>query len=138
MIKSLWVNLPVKNVKNSKDFFTKIGFQLNLKHGVRDDSACFMVGDDNFIIMFFEKPLFEDFVATSVADSRSGSEVLFSFDAESAEEVDDLAKKVVEAGGTLYAAPGYKDEWMYGCGFIDLDGQRWNILHMDLGKMPLG
>ncbi|RZL18323.1 MAG: extradiol dioxygenase, partial [Pedobacter sp.] len=27
---------------------------------------------------------------------------------------------------------------MYGCGFVDLDGQRWSILYMDMAKMPLG
>ncbi|WP_412468615.1 VOC family protein [Pedobacter sp. KLB.chiD] len=138
MIKSLWINLPVRDINKSKAFFTQLGFTLNLQYGSREDSACFIVGESNLVIMLFEEDLYEGFVGTSVADKRNGSEVLFSFDAESPEEVDNLAQKVVAAGGTLYGEPGYKDGWMYGCGFIDLDGQRWSILYMDMSKMPLG
>lgn len=138
MTKSIWINLPVKDVNKSKEFFTALGFTLNTQFGVRDDSASFLVGDSKLVLMLFEKSLYEGFAGTSVADDRSGSEVLFSFDAESPEEVDELAKKVVLAGGSLYGEPGYKDGWMYGCGFIDLDGQRWSILYMDMSKMPLG
>ena len=138
MIKSLWINLPVKDVKKSKEFFTKLGFKLNLQYGVREDSASFLVGDAGLVLMLFEKSLYEGFAGSAVSGNFSGNEVLFSFDAESPEEVDDLAKKVVEAGGSIYGEPGYKDGWMYGCGFIDLDGQRWSILFMDFSKMPLG
>ena len=138
MTKSLWINLPVKDINKSKAFFTALGFTLNLQYGTREDSACFLVGESNLAIMLFEEALYEDFTGTSIADKRNGGEVLFSFDAESPEEVDELAQKVVAAGGTLYGEPRYKDGWMYGCGFIDLDGQRWSILYMDMSKMPLG
>ncbi|CAH0132147.1 hypothetical protein SRABI27_02859 [Pedobacter sp. Bi27] len=138
MIKSLWINLPVKDINKSKTFFSQLGFTLNLQYGTREDSACFLVGESNLAIMLFEETLYEGFAGTSIADKRNGGEVLFSFDAESPEEVDDLAQKVVAAGGTLYGEPGYKDGWMYGCGFVDLDGQRWSILYMDMNKMPLG
>ncbi|WP_293788003.1 VOC family protein [uncultured Pedobacter sp.] len=138
MTKSLWINLPVKDINKSKAFFTQLGFTLNLQYGSREDSACFLIGESNLVIMLFEENLYEGFVGTSISDKRNGSEVLFSFDAESPEEVDNLAQKVVAAGGTLYGEPGYKDGWMYGCGFMDLDGQRWNILYMDMSKMPLG
>ena len=138
MIKSIWINLPVKNVNKSKEFFTKLGFTQNLQYGVREDSASFFVGDNNLVLMLFEKSLYETFTDSKVSENLSGNEVLFSFDAESPEEVDELAQKVLDAGGTLYAKPGYKDGWMYGCGFVDLDGQHWNILFMDISKMPLG
>ncbi|SFA58767.1 hypothetical protein SAMN04488511_12055 [Pedobacter suwonensis] len=138
MTKSLWINLPVKDINKSKAFFTALGFSLNLQYGARADSACLLVGESNFAIMLFEENLYESFIGMNIADRRNGGEVLFSFDAESPEEVDSLAQKVVDAGGTLYGEPGYKDGWMYGCGFVDLDGQRWNILYMDMSKMPLG
>lgn len=138
MTKSLWINLPVKSISKSKVFFTALGFTLNLQYGVREDSACFLVGESNLAIMLFEESLYEGFAGTAIADHRHGGEVLFSIDAESPEEVDALAEKVIGAGGTIYGEPGYKDGWMYGCGFIDLDGQRWSILYMDMSKMPLG
>lgn len=42
----------------------------------------------------------------------------------------------MEKGGILFANPEYKEGWMYGCGFSELDGPRWNILYMDMTKMP--
>jgi len=138
MTKSLWINLPVTDVSKSKDFFTKIGFTPNTQYGSTDDSASFIVGDGKIVIMLFKKELYESFAGTATPNPLSGAEVLFSIDAESPEEVDELARQVVDAGGKIYGEPGYKDGWMYGCGFTDLDGQRWSILYMDLSKMPLG
>jgi predicted lactoylglutathione lyase len=138
MTKALWINLPVEDVNKSKAFFTKLGFEQNLQYGVREDSASFFIGENNLVIMLFEKSLYESFAGTQISKNHSGAEVLFSIDAESVAEVDEMAKKVIDAGGTIYGDPGYKDGWMYGCGFIDLDGQRWSILYMDMSKMPLG
>nr|WP_311288024.1 hypothetical protein [Paenibacillus sp. MER 78] len=60
---------------------------------------------------------------------------MFSIDAASPEEVDEMVRKAVNAGGTVYGEPGYKDGWMYGAGFADLDGHRWNVLYMEMDKM---
>ncbi|MFD2287454.1 extradiol dioxygenase [Pedobacter petrophilus] len=138
MTRSIWINLPVKDIIKSKAFFTKIGFTLNTSYGIREDSASFLIGEDKLVMMLFEKSVYEGFAGVDLPEQLSGSEVLFSLDAASPEEVDEIAKNVVEAGGTIYGEPGYKDGWMYGCGFIDLDGQRWSVLYMDTNKMPLG
>jgi predicted lactoylglutathione lyase len=50
--------------------------------------------------------------------------------------VDELAETAKAAGGTVYAEPGENQGWMYGCGFSDPDGHRWNVLYMDMSKMP--
>jgi predicted lactoylglutathione lyase len=47
-----------------------------------------------------------------------------------------MLKKAVNAGGTVFSESEEKDGWMYGCGFADLDGHRWNVLYMDMSKMP--
>jgi hypothetical protein len=86
--------------------------------------------------MLFEEQVFKSFTQHTVADTKQGNEVLFSIGAESREEVDEIAKKATEAGGIVFAKPGEKDGWLYGCGFADLDGHRWNILYMDMSKMP--
>ena len=138
MIRSIWINLPVKDVHKSKAFFTHIGFTPNSSYGVRDDSASFLVGDGQLVVMLFERSSYEGFAGVDLPAHLNGAEVLFSIDAESPEEVDELARKVIEAGGFVYGEPAYKDGWMYGCGFIDLDGQRWSVLYMDTSKMPLG
>lgn len=87
----------------------------------------------------FNEDLFQGFIGGhSITNTSQSNEVLFSIGAATPKEVDELAQKAVEAGGSLYAKPGYKDGWMYGCGFTDLDGHRWNVLYMDMSKMPIG
>ena len=54
------------------------------------------------------------------------------------DEIDQLAKKVASAGGTVFAPPGENQGWMYGFAFTDPDGHRWNALHIDMSKMPKG
>ena len=135
MAKDFWLNLPVKDISRSKAFFTQLGFQFN-PHYNNPNSACLLVGEKNIVVMLFEEPAFKGFISGNVADTRQGAEVLLSFDAQSKEEVDELVKKVIAAGGRSDHKPSEMTGWMYGCVFTDLDGHRWNILHMDMSKMP--
>ena len=136
MTKELWLNLPVKDVKRSKEFFTKLGFTFNTTHGDSDESACLLVGTKNVVVMLFAEPTFKGFVQNEITDTSKSSEILLSFDTESVAEVDEIAEKVREAGGTIYAAPAEIQGFMYGFCFIDLDGHRWNALYMDMSKLP--
>ena|ERR1043165_9073794 len=136
MTKDIWINLPVKDINKSKEFFTKIGFEHKPGPGNSDVSIAFLIGTKKVALMLFAEAAFKNFTRNDVPDTKQLTEVLFSFDAESREEVDELAKKVKEAGGTLYGEPGENQGWMYGCGFCDLDGHRWNVLYMDMSKMP--
>lgn len=135
MTKELWINLPVKDLEKSKEFFTKLGFSFDVRYN-SDDGASLVIGDKNIVVMLFKESAFKNFTGNKIPDSKQGTEVLFSFDAESREEVDEMAEKVVIAGGTIYAEAEDNDSWMYGCGFADLDGHRWNVLYMDMSKMP--
>ncbi len=138
MTKELWINLPVKDVKNSKEFFTKLGFSLNPQYGNSAESASLLIGSKNIVVMLFAEPMFKGFTRNEIADTKQATEALFSIDAESRAEVDEMAKKAADAGGTIFSKPEEIQGWMYGCGFADLDGHRWNVLHMDMSKMPKG
>jgi predicted lactoylglutathione lyase len=135
MTKQIWLNLPVKNVAKAKDFFWKIGFSFNQQHDT-PTSTCMLVGDGHFVVMLFEDTLFESFSQNKITDTQSSSEILISIDAESREEVDELIEKVKTAGGNVFAPPAESQGWMYGAAFADLDGHRWNVLYMDLSKIP--
>ena len=86
--------------------------------------------------LLFTETVFEGFVQNKITDTKTSSEILISIDAQSREEVDEMAQKVSEAGGIVFAQPAENQGWMYGCGFEDLDGHRWNVLYMDLSKLP--
>jgi uncharacterized protein len=135
MTKQLWINLPVKNVKKSREFFTQLGFSFT-QHGNTDHSLGVQIGANKDVVMLFEEPTFKNYSNNQIADTSKGSEVLISIDAESRREVDEIAARAKKAGGKIFGEPGDHEGWMYGCGFTDLDGHRWNALYMDMSKMP--
>ena len=136
MTKEIWINLPVQDIKKSVAFFTHLGFALNPQHGESEESASIIIGDRKVVVILFEETTFARFSRNPLSDVTKGTEVLFSIDAESREEVDEMARKVVEGGGFVYGGPMESYGWMYGCGFVDLDGHRWNVLYMDMDNMP--
>ena len=132
MTKEIWLNLPVESLEKSKAFFHHLGFKFNPSHGGNG----LIVGQKNFMVMLWDKKQFGHFTQTCIPDLSQSAQVLISIDAKSRTEVDELARKVQEAGGTIFAKPGENQGWMYGFGFADLDGHRWNVLFMDLSKLP--
>lgn len=136
MAKEFWFNLPVNDLKKSKQFFNEIGFTENPHHIDNEHLGSFFIGDKNVVMMLFPVDTFKEFTAHSISNTSAGTEVLFNMDAQSKEEVDAMAKTVKNAGGNIYAAPSEKDGWMYAFGFLDPDGHRWSVLYMDMGKMP--
>ena len=131
-----WLNLASKDLKKAKDFFIHLGFRIDERHSA-PHMVSMAVGNKKVVLNLFAENMFQGFIGgQAITNTSQTNEILFSIGAGSPAEVDALAKKAVEAGGTLYGKPGFKDGWMYGCGFTDLDGHRWNVLYMDMSKMP--
>ncbi len=136
MENEFWINLSSKDLKKAKEFFVQLGFTMNDRHSAPHMVSMF-IGNKKVVLNLFAENLFQGFIGgQAITMTGQSNEVLFSIGAGSPAEVDTIAKKAVEAGGILYGKPGYKDGWMYGCGFSDLDGHRWNVLFMDMSKMP--
>jgi predicted lactoylglutathione lyase len=136
MTKQFWINLPVKDINRSKTFFTQLGFKLNLRQGNTENSACLLLGEKEVVVMLFEEAAFKGFTNSEIAETGKTAEVLLSIDAESKEEVDETVKKAIEAGGSSNHKPSAMTGATYGSVFTDPDGHRWNVLHMDMQKMP--
>ncbi len=136
MTNEVWINLPVKDINRSRAFFSDIGFTIDLNAGNPSISVTLLLGAKKVVVMLFEENVFRSFTGHPLTDTGKSSEVMISFDAESREEIDEIAAKVSAAGGTLFGKPADIQGWMYGFGFTDPDGHRWNGLHMDMSKMP--
>ncbi len=137
-MKTIWFNLPVKDIKKSKIFFKAIGFRENPRHEKAKHLASFYIGENNFVMMLFPEESFKSFSGNEIADTKKGTEVLINIDAQSKQEVDEMAETVRKAGGKIFAEPEENQGWMYAFGFEDLDGHRWSMLYMDMDKMPKG
>ena len=137
-IQNVWFNLPVKDIARSKAFFSAIGFTLNPRHEHATTLSSFLIGKQNICMMIFLEDTFVGFSRAPITDTKTSSEILLNIDAESREEVDQMAERVRKAGGTIFAEPGEAQGWMYAFGFSDPDGHRWSMLYMDMSKMPSG
>lgn len=127
----LFVNLPVKDVKRSVEFFTALGFSFNLKF--TDENATCLILGDNFYAMLLVEPFFRTFTDKAIADTTSSVEVLTALQLDSREAVDALVTKARAAGGAIPRLPQDLG-FMYSHGFEDPDGHIWELFHMD--EMP--
>jgi predicted lactoylglutathione lyase len=133
MATKIFVNLPVKDLNRSVEFFKKLGFTFNQKF--TDDTATCMIISDNIFAMLLKEERFKDFTKKQIADASKTTEALLALDAESKEQVDELVKKAVDAGGSIYMEP-QDYGWMYSHSFADPDGHQWELFYMNENAMP--
>lgn len=135
MATKIFVNLPVKDLNGSIEFFTKLGFSFNSQF-TDEKATCMVIGEDIFIMLLVEN-FFKTFTKKEIADATKSTETIICLSAASKEEVDDLVRKAVEAGGTT---PNEKQDqgFMYGHGFQDLDGHLWEVMWMDPAAINQG
>ena len=124
----IFVNLPVRNLDTSMEFFTKLGFNFNPQF-TDVTAACMMITEDVFVMLLTEVK-FKTFTPKEICDATKNTEVLVCLSFESRERVDEMVRKAVGAGGTTYNEP-QDYGFMYGHGFQDLDGHIWEVIYME-------
>jgi predicted lactoylglutathione lyase len=126
--KKIFVNLPVRDLKKSMDFFGKLGFTFNGQF--TDETAACMVISEDIYVMLLTEPKFKTFTPRQICDATKSTEVLVCLSSASRDEVNEMVRKAVAAGGTTYKQP--EDHgFMYGHGFQDLDGHIWELAFME-------
>ncbi|MFA5775488.1 MAG: VOC family protein [Ilumatobacteraceae bacterium] len=128
MHKGIFVNLPVKDLTASVEFFTKLGYSFDPK--VTDDNASGMLVGENIYVMLLVEPFFTSFISNPVSDASKVSEVIIALPCESAEEVDELTHRAIAAGAKQHKPPSDLG-FMYSSMFQDLDGHFWEPFWMD-------
>ena len=128
--KKIWSNLGVSDLERTTKFYNALGFKPNGKHSVTKELTSFLVGDDDFIMHFFLKDILKTAMKGEITDSENSTEVIFTLSAESKAQVDNWAKEVEKAGGTLISEPEEFGEGYYGFVFADPDGHKFNVFFM--------
>lgn len=118
----VFVNFPVKDVKKSTEFYTKLGFEQNQEFSTEQASS--MVWDDHFWIMLLNHEFYQTFInERKIADAHTTSGALIAFSLPSAEAVKKFAETAKENGGTYYHVDmGIPEDQMFGLEVQDLDG----------------
>jgi predicted lactoylglutathione lyase len=133
MATQIYVNLPVKDLKRSVDFFTALGFSFNPDY--TDENATCMIINDNAFVMLLVEGFFKTFTSRDVADATSSTEAIMAFSVDSKEDVDATVRKALAAGGT--SSQEVQDYgFMYNHSFQDPDGHLWEVLWVDPAGPP--
>jgi uncharacterized protein len=128
MSTQIFVNLPVKDLNKSVEFFTKLGYEFNPKF-TDENATCMIVGENIFVMLLVEN-FFKTFVPKEICDTTKSVEVLVALSFESRSAVDEMVRKAIAAGGSTYKEP-IDMGFMYQHGFQDLDGHIWEIFFME-------
>jgi uncharacterized protein len=131
----IFVNLPVKDLNKSIDFFTQLGYTFNPEF--TDETATCMIVSDTIFVMLLTHEKFKMFTPKAICDATKNTEVLVCLSCESRTTVDEMVRKAVVAGGSTYNEP-QDHGFMYAHGYQDLDGHIWELIYMEPSAINQG
>jgi uncharacterized protein len=133
MAKQIFINLAVKDLAKSMDFYAALGFSNNPQFS--DDTAKCMVWSESIFVMLLNHEKFTSFTNKPIADTKNNIAGLFSLSVDSVDEVNSMMATGLNAGGI-------EPNEMRDYGFMqqrtieDPDGHTWEIFFMDITKFP--
>ena len=133
MAKQIFINLAVKDLQKSTDFYLALGFEINSQFS--DDTAKCMVWSDSIFVMIMNYEKFTSFTTKPIADTKSTIAAILSLSVDSTDEVNRIMTNGLQAGGN-------EPNEMKDYGFMqlrtieDFDGHTWEIFFMDISKFP--
>ena len=133
MAKQIFINLAVKDLQKSMDFYIALGFANNPQFS--DDAGKCMVWSESIFVMILTHEKFKNFATKPIADTKSNLAGLFSLSLDSFDEVNTIMTNGLKAGGI-------EPSEMKDYGFMqqrtieDFDGHTWEIFYMDISKFP--
>jgi predicted lactoylglutathione lyase len=133
MANQIFVNLPVKDLEKSIQFFTKLGYTFDARF-TDANATCMIVGENIFVMLLVES-FFATFTKKPICDAKTQTEAILALALASREQVDEQVAQAVAAGATT-PLPAQDHGFMYQHGFQDLDGHLWEVFYMDPNASP--
>ena len=125
--KMIWANLAATNLERTRKFYNSLGFRSN-DNMSSGEIASFTFAKNGFIINFFTPSRVEDDTNGFIGKWKDQSEVLFSLQADSKEQLNEWREKVHLAGGEIISEPQPYEQGYTFC-FADQDGHKFNVLY---------
>jgi len=123
----IFISLPVTDVARSRSFYETLGYAENPDFS-GDDTAGFII-TDQIQVMMTTHAKFLQLSPKPICDPKKFTQVLLCLSLDSRQQVDDMVKKALAAGGTTFEA-AEDHGFMYSHSFIDPDGHGWGLVHM--------
>ena len=128
MNQHIFVNLPVKDLPRAKEFYSALGYRINLQF-TNEQAACIVISEHIHVMLLVED-YFKSFTERPIASAHDAAQVINCLSCESRQEVDEIVAKALAAGGKASREPQDLG-FMYNHSFADLDGHLWEFVYMD-------
>lgn len=130
MAKIVFINVPTKNVAAAREFYSKLGFEINEAYS-SEQNVFVVINESVQLIVAAEDFLKQQGETREFADTTKTTEASVAIMVDSRKEVDALFDAAVAAGGKQAGEAVEQAEiGLYSRGFTDLDGHRFTINHM--------
>jgi predicted lactoylglutathione lyase len=130
-MKQIFINLPVKDIQASMDFYKQLGFTVNPLFTF-DDQKC-MVWSEQIYVMLQTLEMFESGNKKEMADPKKNAIATFTLPVESLAKVNEIIENGLKAGGKE-SIPMIDEGFMQARNIEDLDGHNWGIIYLDIVK----
>ena len=134
MSRTIFVNLPVTDLKKSMAFYQAVGASNNPQF--TDDTAACMVISETINVMLLTHDKWRNFTSKAIPDAHQSAQVMLCLSSETKAGVSELVEAAVGAGGKADPTPTQDFDFMYGRSFEDPDGHIWEVGWMDMAAFP--
>jgi predicted lactoylglutathione lyase len=129
MSKMIFVNLPVRDLAASTDFYVALGGKVNPQFS-GDQSSSLMLSEA-IGVMLLTHDHYRRFTQRPISDARRESQSLLALSVDSRDEVNATLARAIAAGGRADPNPVQDHGFMFGRSVEDPDGNVWEIMWMD-------
>ncbi|GAB4143334.1 MAG: VOC family protein [Patescibacteria group bacterium] len=130
----VFVNLPVKDLDKSTEFFSKLGFKLNPQFA-DNNVSCLFLNDDTYV-MLIKESFFKSISRKEVIQADRQTEVIVAWSVNSKEQVNQMVDFAIANGGKFYRETSDQG-WICRGSFQDLDNHVWQVIWMDATAIPV-
>jgi predicted lactoylglutathione lyase len=130
MTKTIFVNLPVKDIVAATRFYEAIGCQKNEQFS--DHQASSMVWSDAITFQLLSRDYFATFTPKPISDAHATTEVLLALTFDSRAEVDAIVETAAASGGKADPRAPNDMGWLYTRAFEDTDGHMFEAVWADM------
>ncbi len=124
----VFVNLPVTDLRRSREFFAGLGYRFDNRF-CDGDALCLVLGRSLYA-MLLRREVFAAFTPYPVAPPGATSEVTVGLSAARRGDVDTVVDRALAAGGVEVREPMVQDDVLYARAYADLDGHVWELMWM--------
>jgi uncharacterized protein len=133
MSKTIFVSLPVTDLKASMAFYQAIGFKNNPQF--TDETAAGMVWSEAINFMLLTHAKWRTFTTRPIPPNTS-SEVMLALSCDSRDAVDAMTAAAAANGGTIDINPVEDHGFMYTRDLADPDGHALGAMWLDMSAFP--